>query len=94
MSFVPPNTREAAEFRRQIEAANARYGGGVCHRCRRRLESGERTLIGSVGRRGSLMVVGNCCRHRLRSVVGIGIWCLPGDLPAAWLDLIEPVGPA
>jgi hypothetical protein len=42
MSFIRPDTPEAAAFRRQIEAANRRFGGDeVCHGCRRPLKSGE-----------------------------------------------------
>jgi hypothetical protein len=69
MTFIRPDAPEAAEFRKQVEAANRKFGGAeCCHGCRRKLRSGELTYIGTSRRRGHLMCVARCCRdlHMLR----------------------------
>jgi hypothetical protein len=95
MSFIHPDTPEAAAFRRQVETANRRFGGAeVCHGCRRPLKSGELNWIGTARRRGHLMVVAGCCRQKLKVLLGFSVWHAAADIPAAWLDAIPPEGSA
>jgi hypothetical protein len=95
MNFIAPDTPEAAEFRRRIEAANLRHGSAaICHGCKRQLRSGESTVIGTARRRGHLMVVAGCCRQKLKVLLGFSVWHAAADIPAAWLDAIPPEGSA
>jgi hypothetical protein len=40
------------------------------------------------------MIVAPCCRHRLRILVGFGVWHAMADVPAEWLSAIAPRGSA
>jgi hypothetical protein len=95
MNFDPPDTPAARAFRKQIEKANARFGGAeVCHGCRRPLKSAELTYVGTGRRRGHLMCVARCCRHMIKILVGFGVWYAMRDTSASWLADIEPRGRA
>jgi hypothetical protein len=91
MSYSPTDA-----LRREVEKANRKFGGAeVCHGCRRRLKSGEMNWVGRTSRKGGrVMVVANCCRGRLKVLVGFAIWYAMADAPAAWLNAIPPKGNA
>lgn len=81
-------------FRRLIERANARGGGGDhCHGCGRALASGESTAVGT-DRRGNPRVMARCCVGRLSVIVGFGVYLAAADAPAEWLAAVPAEGMA
>lgn len=69
-----------AAFRRAVEQAGD--GCGLCNR--KQLWNGEHTTIGFI--RGKLVCVGQCCRSRLGTVWGGGIYYGGAENNPPWLD--------
>ena len=85
----------AARFVALVKRANrAHGGGGICHACKRPLQSGEPTLVGRDRAGTALVVAVRCCPGRLRSLLGCGLFLAARDLPAPWLADVQPLGSA
>jgi hypothetical protein len=84
-----------ARFVALVKRANrAHGGGGICHACKRPLQSGEPTLVGRDRAGTALVVAVRCCRGRLRSLLGCGLFLAARDLPGPWLADVQPWGSA
>jgi hypothetical protein len=84
-----------ARFVALIQRANrAHGGGGICHACKRPLQSGEPTLVGRDRAGTALVVAVRCCRGQLRSLLGCGLFLAVRDLPAPCLADVRPWGSA
>ena len=84
-----------ARFVALIKRANRAHGGdAICHGCKRPLQSGEPTLVGRDRAGTALVVAVRCCRGRLRSLLGCGLFLAARDLPGPWLAAVKPWGSA